>query len=111
MVSLERLLHFDPPFDAIAPGHGPVLTDPRGEIEALLTHRQAREQAVTTALQERGRANVDELVGAVYANLNPALHDLACQSLWAHLRKLADEKAAYCVDPDDIEAIWTARRR
>ncbi|MGD1011371.1 MAG: MBL fold metallo-hydrolase [Acidimicrobiales bacterium] len=110
MASLERLLSLDPPVDAIAPGHGPVLPDPRGEIEALLAHRRARKRSVAVALQQRGKARVDDLVRQVYADVDPRLHELARQSLWAHLRELAEERAAHCANPDDIEAVWTTQR-
>jgi len=111
MASLERLLDFDPPIDAIAPGHGPVLKDPGAEVEALLAHRRARELAVSTALAERGQATVDELVAAVYVDVDPSMHPIARRSLWAHLRKLGDEGKAYAKLPDDIEGVWTARAR
>jgi len=109
LISLKRLLALDPPIDAIGPGHGPVLEDPRNEIESLLAHRMAREQAVSAALEERGRATVDELVTAVYLDVDLARHPIARRSMWAHLRKLADEKRAYSDDREDIGATWTAQ--
>ena len=51
--SLRRLLDLDPPIEAIAPGHGPILDNPRSEIEALLAHRLA-EQAVSAAFEPEG---------------------------------------------------------
>jgi glyoxylase-like metal-dependent hydrolase (beta-lactamase superfamily II) len=108
LTSLELLLGFDPPIEAIAPGHGPVLEDPRAEIEAVLAHRRAREQAVLAALADRGQATVDELVTAVYVDVNPAMHPIARRSMWAHLRKLGSEAMAYSEHPEDIEATWVA---
>jgi len=109
MSSLERLRGFDPPINAIAPGHGPVLEDARTEIEAVLAHRRAREQAVAAALLRRGEATVDELVVAVYVDVDPVMHPIARRSMWAHLRKLGAEGMAHCEHPDDIEALWAAR--
>ncbi len=109
MSSLERLAGFEPSIDAIAPGHGPVLEDPRAEIEKLLEHRRAREQAVLSGLRQRGRATVDELLAAVYLDVDPVRHPMARRSLWAHLRKLGDEAVVYSEDPDDIESLWEAR--
>ena len=109
LTSLELLLGFDPPIEAIAPGHGPVLEDPRAEIEAVLAHRRAREQAVLAALADRGQATVDELVTAVYVDVNPAMHPIARRSMWAHLRKLGSEAMAYSEHPEDIEATWVAQ--
>jgi len=109
LISLRRLLGLDPPIDAIGPGHGPILEDPVTEIESLLAHRLDREQAVSAALVELGRATVDELVAAVYLDVDRARHPIARRSMWAHLRKLAGEDRAYSEDPDDIGATWTAR--
>jgi glyoxylase-like metal-dependent hydrolase (beta-lactamase superfamily II) len=104
--SLRGLLNRDPPIDAIAPGHGPILENPRSEIEALMAHRLARERAVSAALSQRGRATVDELVAAVYLDVDPARYPIARRSMWAHLRKLRQEGKACSGDPEDIEATW-----
>jgi len=111
LVALERLLRFDPRIDAIGPGHGPVLAHPQAEIEAVLAHRRAREHAVISALSALGEATVDELVAAVYLDVDPALHPLARRSMWAHLRKLFNERAVSTADPDDIESLWAAHIR
>jgi len=108
MSSLELLLAMDPPIDAIAPGHGPLLEDPAAAIGALLDHRRARERAVLAALRERREATIDELVAAVYTDVDPGRHKIARLSLWAHLRKLRDEEEAHSEHPDDIEALWAA---
>ena len=47
---------------------------------------------------------VDELVPVVYADVHEALYPVARRSLWAHLRKLADDGRATVDDPDDIDA-------
>jgi hypothetical protein len=44
----------------------------------------------------------------VYADVHEALYPVARRSLWAHLRKLADDGRATVDDPDDID---TARWR
>ncbi len=106
MSSLETLLALDPPIDAIAPGHGPVLEDPAAAIEALLDHRRNRERAVLAVLKERRAATVAELVAAVYTDVDPDRHKIARLSLWAHLRKLRDEERAYSEHPDDIDSLW-----
>ena len=92
--SLRRLLETAPPLEAIAPGHGRLLGEPRRVVEAVIAHRLARERLVATALDEAGSATVEELVGAVYADVDAALYPIARLSLWAHLRKLAREGRA-----------------
>ena len=92
--SLRRLPEIAPPLEAIAPGHGRLLGEPLLVVEAVIAHRLARERLVAAALDEAGSATVGELVGAVYADVTPALHPIARLSLWAHLRKLAQEGRA-----------------
>ncbi len=111
MSSLESLLALDPPIDAIAPGHGAVLEDPGAAIRALLDHRRARERTVLAALNERRAATIDELVAAVYTDVDPGRHKIARLTLWAHLLKLRDEERASCEQPEDIDSLWVAANR
>lgn len=104
--SLERLRSM--PIDAIAPGHGDVIDDPRAKIDEYVTHRLAREEAVVAALAGKGRATVEELVPAVYQDVAEALYPIARFSLWAHLRKLRTDGRVECRDPDDLAALWEA---
>lgn len=102
--ALTRLREFV--LEAVAPGHGPWIDDPAAKIEEYITHRLAREQAIAGALREARRATIEELVKAVYIDVPDALHPIARFSVWAHLRKLADEGRAAAADRDDIDAPW-----
>jgi glyoxylase-like metal-dependent hydrolase (beta-lactamase superfamily II) len=106
--SLRRLRDLDPPLASIAPGHGSLLTDPVATLDGIIEHRLGREAAVLDALNRARRATVDELLPAVYADVDPVLHPVARFSLWAHLRKLGGEQRAVGDDPDDIAAAWSA---
>ena len=106
--SLRRLLRLDPSLSAIAPGHGSLLREPAATVEGIVAHRLWREAAVAEALDRAGRATVDDLIPPVYADVSEALHPVARYSLWAHLRKLAEEGRAEAVDPDDLETLWSA---
>ena len=106
--SLRRLLGLEPPLRAIAPGHGSLIVDPAAAVRAVVDHRLAREASVGTALRAVGRATVDELLPTVYADVADELLPVARMSLWAHLRKLADEGRARGEDPSDIAAPWDA---
>lgn len=110
MASLERLAALDPPLAHIAPAHGHLIDDPRAVIDAYLAHRGAREAIVADALASvEGPATVDDLVAVVYADVDPAIHPIARLSLWAHLRKLADDGRARVDGADDVDtARWTA---
>jgi len=105
--ALRALRSRRPPLRAIAPGHGPLIDDPKAKLEEYLAHRAAREEAIAGALQASGQATVDELVGAVYTDVPPSLHPLARHSVWAHLRKLTGEGRAFSDDPDDLGATWS----
>jgi glyoxylase-like metal-dependent hydrolase (beta-lactamase superfamily II) len=107
LVSLERLRDASPPLRAIAPGHGPLLEDPRSVLEGYIAHRLAREAAIAAALGERRSATVDELVAAVYVDVPIALHPIARYSVWAHLRRLAGLGRATSDHPDLVDATWT----
>jgi glyoxylase-like metal-dependent hydrolase (beta-lactamase superfamily II) len=98
------------PLSGIAPGHGSFIDDPGAKVDEYLTHRRAREVAIADALAESGRATVEELVTAVYVDVAEELHPIARFSVWAHLRKLADEGLAAATDVDDLGARWEPRR-
>lgn len=72
----------------IAPGHGPVLEQPTRVIDELVAHRMARESKIRAALAAGGSASVAALLPGVYDDVDPALYDLAAQTLLAHLLKL-----------------------
>ncbi len=84
--SLARLQRLD--LEAIAPGHGPLLTEPAAALDALIRHRLAREARVVAALATLGRASLDALLPVVYRDVVAELHGYARYSLEAHLIKL-----------------------
>lgn len=102
--SLERLRKTR--LRAIAPGHGALIESPKAKIDEYVTHRLAREEAVAAALAGAGKATVEDLVPAVYADVDAALYPIARYSLWAHLRKLVDDGRARAGDVDDLETTW-----
>lgn len=105
LASLRRMLELEPPVTVIAPGHGPLMPAPREVIEGYLSHRLAREEAIARALAT-GETSVDGIVAAVYTDVPEALHPVARYSVWAHLRKLANDGRAASTDPDEITATW-----
>jgi glyoxylase-like metal-dependent hydrolase (beta-lactamase superfamily II) len=78
----------------LMPGHGEMLPEPRAAIERLLAHRLRREAKVLDALHQKRSAGIDELVAAVYDDVEPRLHAVAARSLLAHLLKLECEGRA-----------------
>ena len=109
--SLERLQSWEPPLEAIAPAHGHVIDDPAAKLHEYLSHRREREAQVLEAVRDAGPAGADTaaLVAAIYTDVPDFLHPVARFSVWAHLRKLADDGQVGTTDPDDVDAVWSVR--
>ncbi len=75
------------------PGHGPPLPDPQSLVRGLLAQRSRREQAIAAQLGPRPQTPA-QLMGRVYADLEPGLRRAAERVVLAHLIKLADEGRA-----------------
>jgi glyoxylase-like metal-dependent hydrolase (beta-lactamase superfamily II) len=88
LAALERLRALRP--SVIAPGHGPVVTDPDAKLSEYISHRLARENALVTALSE-GKRTTQELLDAAWADAPAELRLAAAVTLEAHLEKLAAE--------------------
>ncbi|OSP53828.1 MBL fold metallo-hydrolase [Pseudoruegeria sp. SK021] len=71
------------------PGHGAPITDPKGRIDWLLSHRAHREAQILTALAQ-SPASIPELVDRIYADLAPGLRTAASRNVLAHLVDLCD---------------------
>jgi glyoxylase-like metal-dependent hydrolase (beta-lactamase superfamily II) len=96
LASLERLLPHE--YAVFAPGHGYLIGAPAKELKKLIRHRLAREAKVVRSLAQLGRATPEELVRAVYDDVQARLHPVALRSLAAHLDKLAAEGRAHCIE-------------
>lgn len=92
IASLERMLDYE--IDYLAPGHGALIGDPRGEIEHLIAHRLKRERKVADALAANAPCTLETLLPVVYDDVDPALHSMAAKSLLAHLLKLLSDGRA-----------------
>jgi glyoxylase-like metal-dependent hydrolase (beta-lactamase superfamily II) len=88
IASLRRLLDYD--VKVVAPGHGELISDCRGEVEKLVRHRLMREAKVASALDSAPQS-LDGLVATVYDDVDPVMHEWAKLSLLAHLIKLEGE--------------------
>ena len=87
--SLERLRQLGP--RTIYPGHGPLVSDAIGKLDEYLAHRRQREQQVLAGVRGRSGVSVDELVRAIYPDVQPALVPMAARNVRAHLEKLTAE--------------------
>ncbi len=86
--SLERLRARG--FEALAPGHGPLVFEVEAKLDEYLSHRREREQRLLDAL-DRGRRTASELLDDAWSDAPAALRPAAAATLAAHLDKLADE--------------------
>lgn len=92
LAALERLLELE--IDAICPGHGPVVWDPRERIRHYIDHRLERERKVLAALDAGARTH-DEILERAWddapIDTAPMLRAAASATLEAHLDKLRAE--------------------
>ena len=82
--------------DALAPGHGEIITDPDRIVDWIIAHRLERETKVAAALAANPGLTTHELVPHVYEDVDRKLYGWAERSLLAHLLKLEDDGAALC---------------
>lgn len=102
--SLNRLREL--PLRGLAPGHGAVMREPGEVIDALIAHRQRREQKILAAMEREGPALLDTLLMTVYDDVAPHLLPWARQTLRAHLLKLQNEGRAACGEAWDT-GLWS----
>lgn len=110
LASLERLKAWRPSLRSIAPAHGHLIEDPIAKLDEYLEHRLEREAQVLDGVKALGPTGGDTaaLVASIYTDVPEALHPVARYSVWAHLRKLADEGLVRAEDRDDPDTVWAA---
>jgi glyoxylase-like metal-dependent hydrolase (beta-lactamase superfamily II) len=89
LAALEQLAERD--LEAICPGHGPVVWDPRERVRHYIAHRLEREQKVLDAIAAGARTD-DEILDRAWDDAPidtvPMLRAAAASTLDAHLAKL-----------------------
>ena len=88
LAGLERLRARAPRL--LAPGHGPVVTDPAARIQEYVAHRLDRERRLLEALAA-GARTVDAMLDAAWPEVPEPLRPAAEVTLAAHLDKLDTE--------------------
>jgi glyoxylase-like metal-dependent hydrolase (beta-lactamase superfamily II) len=107
--SLERLLAL-PGLRVLYPAHGPAVTAPYERMRELHRHREARTRQALAALAA-GPDRLLPLVRRIYADVDPAMHPAAAQSLLAHLLALEEEGRAARDGADPAGATWRLAER
>ena len=77
-------------FDVLWPTHGPPVREAAPFLAAYRAHRLEREAQILDQLAQ-GRRRIPEMVGQIYAGVDPRLHPAAAHSVLAHLIKLVRE--------------------
>lgn len=104
LASLERLKKVRPRLRAIAPGHGHLIEDPDAVIDEYIAHRLGREQQVLAEVRASRTTTVPRLVESIYVDVPAEFHPVAALSVWAHLRKLAEDGL---VAGEDLDGPWS----
>ncbi len=82
MASCERMLaRSEAVFHA---GHGDPITDPKGRLQWLMDHRNARSDQITRALKN-GPLTAQELTARIYTDVPKQMHGAAARNVLAHL--------------------------
>jgi len=82
----------------IAPGHGPIVTDPDAKITEYISHRLDRERRLQEAL-DNGARSIDEMLDHAWSEVVEPLRPVAAITLGAHLDKLESDGKL----PDGVE--------
>ncbi len=99
--SLRKMLDRDD--ELYYPAHGPARRDPLSLVRGYLAHRRMREAAILSRVQQ-GARTVNDIVAAIYADVDPRLHGAAALSTRAHLDHLV-EQGKLRVTEDRFETI------
>jgi len=93
----------------IYPAHGPVIESAPAKIQEYIDHRLMRERQILDALGD-GITTIPEIVRRIYADVSPALHSMAAQSVASHLKKLAKEGRVSETPRPDAPSRWELAR-
>jgi glyoxylase-like metal-dependent hydrolase (beta-lactamase superfamily II) len=86
--TLEKFLRCDPL--KIYPGQGPVVSDPRAKLTALIAHRYEREQQIVALLAKKSMS-IEQIAVVLYADVREGVRHLARRQVESHLLKLQKE--------------------
>ena len=89
LLSLARLRDLE--LKLALPAHGELIQDPTAYCQFYIDHRLQREQSILSALQQSASLNTEQLLSAVYPEIEEYVRPLALQSLESHLDKLVAE--------------------
>jgi glyoxylase-like metal-dependent hydrolase (beta-lactamase superfamily II) len=71
-------------FATLWPTHGPPVREVTPFLDAYITHRRAREEAILARMKS-GETRITEMVKVIYKDVDKRLHPAACHSVLAHV--------------------------
>lgn len=89
------------PVEVCFAGHGPPITEPREEIDRVLTRQDRRAAQVRKMLEDRGTMTPYELAAAMFQNLTPDKLYLALSVALGYLELIESWGWAGCETDDD----------
>lgn len=90
----------------VYPGHGPMIPDGMGVLDAYLERRISREDEILELIAG-GVDTLDALVDRIYDDVIPTLRGLARGTLLAHILKLIEESRVETSSSDPEQATFT----
>jgi glyoxylase-like metal-dependent hydrolase (beta-lactamase superfamily II) len=103
LTSAARLRDLDA--TSLLPGHGEAVADPAARLDWLIAHRQARSDAIVSALG-RGPATIPALTRAVYTDTPAHLLPAAERNVLAHLLDLWAKSQVFAEPAPEPDAVW-----
>lgn len=88
-------------YSTIWPTHGPPIREVGPFLDAYISHRFAREQAIVDRLAA-GDRNIPEMVRTIYKDVDKRLHPAACHSVLAHVIHLVETGRVQADGPLDL---------
>lgn len=101
--SLDKLLARED--EIYFPTHGAPIQNPKRFVRAVKTHRLMRDAQIVEQLK-RGRDNIKDITGALYADVDKRLHGAAALNVLAHLIRLVRNGSVACDGEPDMKSAF-----
>ncbi len=101
MASLKKVRDLNPAL--LRPIHGPAIENPVAFINALIEHREVREEKIYQAVVD-GCHTIEQIVPRVYHDIDTSLYPAAARSTLAHIIHLIDQNKIITKDDIGLQA-------
>lgn len=101
--SLDKLLARED--EIYFPTHGAPIHNPKRFVRAVKTHRLMRDAQIVEQLK-KGRDNIKDITGALYADVDKRLHGAAALNVLAHLIRLVRNGSVACDGEPEMKSAF-----